>query len=42
MINKPHSLSLTRTHSRQTTERYAHLANYRLQRAASLIDKAYS
>ena len=30
-------------HSRSaTTERYAHLANYRLQRAASLIDKAYS
>ena len=24
------------------TERYAHLANHRLQRAASLIDKAYS
>ena len=30
-------------HSRSaTTERYAHLANHRLQRAASLIDKAYS
>ena len=30
-------------HSRSaTTERYAHLANRRLQRAASLIDKAYS
>ncbi|WP_438981689.1 tyrosine-type recombinase/integrase [Lentibacter sp.] len=24
-----------------TTERYAHLANHRLQQAASLIDKAY-
>jgi len=29
-------------HSRSTTtERYAHLANHRLAKAASLIDKAY-
>ena len=39
----PQSLFVKIANSRSaTTERYAHLANHRLQRAASLIDKAYS